>query len=219
VAIVVDTSRAIGSAYRLNIVDAVTGFIGRLPEGARYELWTTGDRPTLLVEWTADRDAAAPALKRVAPQGGNYTLDAIGEVSTSLRKNAREGDGSALVVLTGPGPELSYIDKYRSSELGERGAELFLAVHIDGGEVVDADARTNLSYVLDRVARATGGRYETVLSAMSADAGLRRVGPLLRSGYRVRYATSSDLKRRKLELRVARPGTKALVPAASATQH
>ena len=50
VAIIVDTSLAMGSSYRLNVVDAVVGFVARLPEGARYALWTTGVRPTK--SWT-----------------------------------------------------------------------------------------------------------------------------------------------------------------------
>ena len=32
------------------------------------------------------------------------------------------------------------------------------------------------------------------------------------SAYRLRYASVSDLKKRKLELQVARPGTKVLIP-------
>ena len=58
VAVIVDTSAAVGSAYRLNVVDAVVGLVARLPEGARYALWTTGDRPTKVVDHTDDRQAA-----------------------------------------------------------------------------------------------------------------------------------------------------------------
>jgi VWFA-related protein len=219
VAIVVDSSQPMGSAYRLNVVEAVSAFVSRLPEGARYSLWTTGDRPTKVLDFTDDRGAAAAALKRVAPQGGNYVLDAVGEVSEALRKDAREGDRTAMVIVTGTGPELSYRDQYRAAEEGERGPELFLAVQIDGGgESGDFETRSRLSYVFDRVARATGGLHEVVLSAMSVDTALRKLSPLLNAGYRLAYATSSDLKKRKLELKVARPGTKALLPAASAAQ-
>ena len=51
------------------LVDAVLGLVSRLPDGARYALWTTGDRPTKLVDHTDDRGAAGTALRRVAPQG------------------------------------------------------------------------------------------------------------------------------------------------------
>ena len=50
---------------------------------------------------------------------------------------------------------------------------------------------------------------------MGADSGLRKLSAALRAGYRIAYATVPDLKKRKLELKVARPGTKVIVPAPS----
>jgi VWFA-related protein len=211
VAILVDTSAAMGSAYRLNVVDAVAGLVARLPDGARYAVWTTGDRPTKIVDPTDDRQAAGHALRRVAPQGGNYVLDAIGEASTDLKKHSREGDRTVVVIVTGMGPEFSYRDKYRAAEQGERNADLFLSVQIDSGDA-DFEARSNVGYVLDRLARASGGRYDVILSAMGTDGALRKVSTHLRSGYRLAYATLAGLKTRKLDLSVARPGTRAYLP-------
>ena len=214
VAILVDTSAAVGSSYRLNVVDAVLGLVTRLPDGARYALWTTGDRPTKILDHTDDRQAAGNALKRVAPQGGNYMLDAVGEASADLKKLSREGDRTAVVVVTGTGPEFSYIDKYQSAERGEKTAELFLSVQVDSGGT-DIEVRSNISYVLDRLARATGGRYDVILSAMGTDDALRKLSAHLRSGYRLAYATVPDLKKRKLDLSVARPGTRLFLPSAT----
>jgi VWFA-related protein len=217
VAIVVDTSDPLSSAYRLNIVDAVLGFVARLPEGARYALWTTGDRPTKVSDFTDDRQAASRALRMVAPRGGNYLLDGLSEASTDLKKLAREGDRTVVVALTATGPEFSYRDKYRSAEEAARGAELFLAAEIDSSaaDAADFEMRSNLSYVLDRLTKSTGGVYEVVLSSMGADTALRRLSPVLRSGYRLSYATVPDLKKRDLALSVARPGTKVLLPQGS----
>lgn len=212
VALLVDSSVATTSVYRLNMVDAVTGFVARLPEGARYAVWTTGDRPTKVVDYTADREAAGRALRMVASQGGNYLLDAIGEASADLRKLLREGDRPAVVILTATGPELSYRDRYRSAEQGEKSGAVFLAAQIDD-PAADSDARENMSYVLDRLADSTGGRHETVLSAMSADGAMRRLSEALRSAYRVAYASVAGLKKRKVELSVARPKTKISLPA------
>ena len=217
VAIIVDTSLAMGASYRLNVVDAVVGFVARLPEGARYALWTTGDRPTKIVDHTDDRQAAGDALRRVAPQGGNMMLDAFAEASVDLKKLSREGDRTVVVAVTGTGPELSYRDKYRAVEEAEKSAELFLSVQIDSGEA-DFEMRSNLSYVMDRLARSTGGRYEVVLSAMSTDTALRKLSAHLRSGYRLAYATLPDLKKRKLDLSIARPGTEVFLPIASARE-
>jgi VWFA-related protein len=220
VAIIVDTSESLSSSYRLSIVDAVLGFVARLPEGSRYALWTTGDRPTKVVDYTDDRQAAGRALRMVAPRGGNYLLDALSEASTDLKKLAREGDRTAVVALTATGPELSYRDKYRSAEEAAKGAELFLAAEIDASapDSADFEMRANLSYVLDRLTKATGGVYEVVLSSMGADTALRKLSPVLRSGYRLSYATVPDLKKRELALSLARPGTKVLLPEGSARE-
>jgi VWFA-related protein len=217
VAVLVDTSAAMGSAYRLNVVDAVVGLVTRLPDGARYALWTTGDRPTKIVDHTDDREAAGKALRLVAPQGGNYMLDAFGEASADLKKLSREGDRTAVVAVTGTGPEFSYRDKYRAAEEGEKNAEIFLSVQIDSGNA-DFDTRANLSYVMDRLARATGGRYDLILSAMGTDSALRKVSAHLRSGYRLAYATVPDLKKRSLDLSVARMGTRVLLPSTSSRE-
>lgn len=217
VAVLVDTSAAVGAAYRLNVVEAVVGFVARLPEGTHYALWTTGDRPTKVVDHTDDRGAAGTALRRVAPQGGNYMLDALSEASTDLKKLSREGDRTAVVAVTFMGPEFSYLDKYRSAEVAEKNAEIFLSVQVDSGDA-DFEMRSNLSYVMDRLARATGGRYEVVLSAMGTDTALRKLSAHLRSGYRLAYATVPDLKKRDLDLSVARLGTKVLLPSASARE-
>jgi VWFA-related protein len=214
VAVLVDTSAAMGSSYRLNVVDAVVGLVSRLPDGSRYAVWTTGDRPTKIVDHTDDRGAAGKALRLVAPQGGNYMLDAFGEASADLKKLSREGDRAAVVAVTGTGPEFSYRDKYRAAEEAEKNAELYLSVEIDSSDA-DADARANLSYVMDRVAHATGGRFDSILSAMGTDSALRKVSAHLRSGYRLAYATVPDLKKRSLDLSVARVGTKVLLPSAS----
>jgi len=214
VAILVDTSAAMGSAYRLNVVDAVAGLVTRLPDGARYAVWTTGDRPTKVVDQTEDRQAAGQALRRVAPQGGNYVLDAIGEASAALKKHSREGDRTVVVAVTAMGPEFSYRDKYRAAEEGEKNADLFLSVQIDSGDA-DFETRSNVGYVLDRLARSTGGRYDVILSAMGTDGALRKLSTHLRSGYRLAYATVADLKKRELDLSVARPGTRAYLPSDS----
>lgn len=211
VAILVDTSADVGGSYRLNVVDAVVGLVMRLPDGTRYSIWTTGDRPTKLVDYSEDRGAASPALKRVAPQGGNYMLDALDESTADMNKVAREGERRAVIAVTGLGPEFSYSDKQRAAERAEGRADLFLSVEVDSG-AGDMDVRERLSYALERVATASGGRAETVLSYMALDQALRKLSASLVSGYRLRYASVPELKKRKLELRVARPGTKVLIP-------
>jgi hypothetical protein len=153
----------------------------------------------------------------VAPQGGNYMLDAVDEASRDLRKNEREGDRTAVVAVSFMGPEFSSIDKYRAAEVAQGNVDLLLSVQVEAAEGADADfeMRTNVGYVMDRLAKATGGRFETIMSPMGVDSALRKLTAHLRSAYRLLYATVPDLKKRDLELRVARKDTKAVLPAAS----
>lgn len=217
VAVVVDTSEALRSDYRLNVVDAVVGMVARLPLDSRYALWTTGDRPTKLLDYTVDRGEASKALVRVFPQGGNYMLDALAEASADLKKETREGDRTAVVALTGTGPEFSYRDRYRAAEEAQENADLFLLAEIDafGG---DFETRSRLGYVFDRLARSSGGSHEVVLSTLATDSALRKLSPWLEAGYRVAWATVPDLKKRRVELAVARPGTHVTLPAESESE-
>lgn len=217
VAILVDSSASLGADYRLSVVDAVSSLVTRLPDGARYAVWTTGERPTKVLDFTEDRRAAGEALRRVAPQGGNYALDGLVEAASDLKKLAREGDRTAVVAISAAGPEFSYRDRERTVDEAVKKADLFLCAEITSGEA-DFDQRVALSFAFGRLAEASGGRYETTLSAMGLDAALRKLSPVLHAGYRLAYATAPDLKKRKLELHVTRPGTQVLLPAASVEQ-
>src|SRR5687767_11178029 len=90
-AVILDTSVAMAPHYRLYLVDAVLQFLLRLPEGTRYTVWTTGDRPTRVYDWGENRAGVAKALRRVIPQGGNTLLDAMVEAARDLktREDAR----------------------------------------------------------------------------------------------------------------------------------
>lgn len=206
--LLVDTSAAVDSSYRLTMVEALMGFLGRLPAGSTYALWTTGDRPTKIVDYTDDVSAASRALKRVAPQGGNTMLDALVEASEDLKK--REGERTAVVAVTAVGVEFSSRDRFRVVAEAQKNAGLFAAVQIEEG-VTDFENRGNYDYVLGDLTKKTGGLHETTLSFMGLDAALRRLNAQLRAQYRLSYATLPELKNRKIEVKVARPGVKVRV--------
>jgi len=206
--LLVDTSAAVASAYRLTIVEALAGFLSRLPPGSKFSIWTTGDRPTRLVELTDDVAAASRALTRVAPQGGNTMLDALVEASEELKK--MEGERTAVVAVTAVGVEFSSRDRYRVAQEARKNAGLFMAVRIDEG-VTDFENRSGYDYVFDDLTKRTGGLYESTLSVMGVDAALRKLSAHLRAQYRLSYATVPDLRNRKIEVKVARPGVKVRV--------
>jgi VWFA-related protein len=205
VAIVVDSSQTVSAAFRLNIYDPVIAFVHRLPEGAAYTLWVTGERPRKLVELTSDRSQAAPALQMVPPMGGNMLLDAIAEASEDLSKT--EGERTAVVVVTASGPDFSYREREQAVADGLRHGASFYGLRIHEGEGADFI----YDYVLSSLTEKTGGLFEQVLSYMSVETGLGKIGAELRSQYRLTYATLPEIKKRKLEVRVAREGARVRV--------
>jgi hypothetical protein len=211
-AVLVDNSQAVGAAYRLNVVDAVLRFLGWLPSGTRFTIWTTGDRPTQILEPSDNLASATTALKRTYPIGGNTMLDALAEASRDLRKV--EGARTAVVAVTSTGAELSHRPRERVVDEAKGGGVVFLGVQFEAEQ--DApESRFEYDYTLGTLAKESGGLRETVLSAMALEGALRKLAGDLSGRYRLRYATLPDLKKRKLEVQVARPGARARVAEAA----
>lgn len=166
---------------------AVAGFVESVREGVEIALVTLAERPTVVVGYTTDRAALRKGIDRMfAYNAGNYLLDGIAETSQGLAK--RTTRRSAIVVITGLGPEMSYrqytevLRYFREggaalhvlslgSELGEQGREI----------------------VLDRGTNETGGRYEHVLSMQGLETKARQVGTEVSNQYRVVFARPERL--------------------------
>jgi len=206
-ALILDTSEPVGPAFRLNLVDAVVSFLAQLPDGARYTVWATGDRATRVVGPTTDRAEGARAVQRLFPRGGNTLLDTLVEASRELEP--AEGQRSAVVIVTGVDPELSYRDRQKAVDEARGSADVFMAVQFETDSRFED--RIRYEYVLETLTRETGGRYERPLSAMGVPASLRKISAELRAPYRLTYATLPEIKERKLVVTVARPGVKARV--------
>ncbi len=204
VAILVDSSEEISSSYRLHVIDAVAALVKGLPPGARYGVWVTGDRPRKLVDVVDDRGAAVPALKRVAPSGGNTFLDALVEVTTELGKR-REGERLAVVGVTGMTTEFSSRDRFRVVEECEKRADLFLFFAFDEGRG-DLENRNSYDYVMSHLTKKPGGRLERAITAMAAAKTLAGFALDLAPGLRLSYETPPAAKERKVEVQVSRPG-------------
>jgi von Willebrand factor type A domain len=207
-ALLVDTSQEIATDYRLHVVDALDTFLQHLPEGARFTIWTTGDRPTKLTDLGNDVPAAVGALRRSFLSGGNTLLDALVEATRDLKK--QEGSETAVVVVTGLTTNFGNRNRFTSASQARKSADLFLAVEYQEGSG-DNDARTNYGFTLDTLTRETGGLFETPVSAMGVAPALERLSSFLRARYRIRYATLPEVKNRKVQVQVARSGVKALV--------
>jgi hypothetical protein len=208
VALLADNSENVGSFFRLDIVDGLVTFLKELPQGSHFSVWTTGDRPNKIVDFTDDVGAASAALKRAFPRGGNTLLDAIVEASRDLKK--REGERTAVVVVTSLGVDFSNRDQHRTVDEALGNAKIFAAVQFEEGEVL-FETRNKYEYALGMLTSKTGGVYDRTLSAMGVRVGLHKVVADLKGRYRLQYATLTGIKSRKVDVKIARPDTQVRV--------
>jgi len=199
-----------GTTYRLQLVDAVVKLLNQLPEGALFAVWTTGDRPMKIADWSDNVGAASQALKRTAPLGGNTVLDAIVEASADVKQ--KEGQRSVVVVVSGVGVGFANYERRQVVDKATATGVTFMVVQFDEtGSASDGQGevtRVDYDYVFEGITRQTGGLKELTMSSMGVATSLARVGQALKSTYRLTYTTIPDLKERKLEVQVARPGVK-----------
>jgi VWFA-related protein len=219
--VIVDTSGPVATVFRLNIADEVARLLGRLPPGSRYALWTTGDRPTKVVDFTDEVPPGTRALKRIAPRGGNTVLDAIVESVEDLEE--REAERTAVIVVSGRGLGFANYDRAQVVDRAlRRGHFTFMVVHFqEGGAPVDptglgsgSDAsgtvgQIDYDYVFGQLTKKTGGVLEMPLSSMGVGKALEKVSATLSGQYRITYGTLPDIGKREIEVKVARPGVKA----------
>ena len=212
IAVVLDTSVTMAPHYRLYLVDAVLQFLLRLPEGTRYAVWTTGDRPTKVFDWGDNRAAAAKALRRVAPQGGNTLLDALVEASRDMK--SREDARTAMVVVTGMGVGFAGYDRRQVVDELQKLPVAVLAVEVDEDRTLpsmgasDQTSGMDYDYVLSTLARSSGGVRETVLAPMGIEGVLKGIAAQLTSQYRLTYTGTAAPRAPKVEVTVAFPGVK-----------
>jgi len=203
VLVLLDSSQVFETEFRLRLVGAVEDLLTRLPEGARFSIWTTGDRPTRRYGPGTEVPAALRELRRVIPQGGNTMLDALVEASRELRRP--EGSRAAVVAISSSSVEFSSRDRRQVAEQARGLADVFHVVYVREGSP-DVQTEAEYGYVFSRLTEESGGMYEAPLSVMGAPSALRRIGDDLASQYRITYATLEGAESRKLEVQVARPG-------------
>src|SRR5581483_6545393 len=107
IALLVDNSASMRNKLS-DLRRAVAAFISTLRPGVQVALLTLAERPTIVVNYTSDKDTLLKGDdKIVAYDAGNYVLDGIAEASEGLSKRSSTWR-SVMVVITGQGPELSY---------------------------------------------------------------------------------------------------------------
>ncbi len=222
--LVLDTSTGAARVFRTEAFDAVSSLISRLPEGSRCTLWTTGDRPRKIGVLEGERPQVE---KKVAQafglEGPNALLDTLVEAAASLARES--GRRRALVAVSGagaghttfsPGDVSAQVRKggarvlgvmYREGESGGAGSLMGLDVPRDVANLTIVGASDH-ERVLSGLARATGGRFESVPTTLGVKRLLESMGAELAGQYRLRYAGSDTKGPRQVDVRLARTGVR-----------
>lgn len=166
------------------------------------------ERPRLLQATTREMVELFRSLARLDAEGKTALYDAV---IFSMLQFERQPGRKALVVLS-DGDD-------RDSRFGPRDAidysrKLGVPVYVIGLGALDGQARSLPKGELRKLASETGGGLYLVESFDELDAAYARINAELRNQYSLGFYTPADLSdeaKRKLEVRIARPGVSARV--------
>ena len=186
IALLVDNS--VSMRPRLAVLrKAVAAFIESTRDDVQLALITLAERPTILVGYTTDRAALRKAAENMfAYEAANYLLDGISETSQGLAK--RTMWRSAIAVITGIGPEMSYQQYTEVLRFFREGGASLHVLQLGSG--IGAQGR---EIVVSKGTSETGGRFEEVLVPTQLELKSRQLATELSNQYRVTYARPSRL--------------------------
>ncbi len=186
VALLVDNSTSMRSRLP-QLRKAAAAFVRATREGVPLAFITLAERPTTVVGYTTEREALFKAIDRMFSfDAGNYLLDGIAETSQALAK--RTMWRSAIAVITGLGPELSYRQYTEVLRFFREGGASLHVLQIGTG--VGGQGR---EIVVSRGTGETGGRFEEVLTPAALELKARQLGAEISNQYRVTYARPDRL--------------------------
>jgi len=186
VALLVDNSAVMRNRLS-DLRRSLSAFIASMREGVQIALITLAERPTIAVGYTAEHALLQKSIDKLfAYPAGNYLLDGIAETSQGLAK--RSMWRSAIVVITGSGPELSYRQYTEVLRFFREGGA---ALHVLNLGTSTGDVGREI--VLSRGTAETGGRYDTILSPIGLELKARQLATEVSNQYRVTYARPERL--------------------------
>lgn len=186
IALLVDNSVAMRPRISL-LRKAVAAFIESTRDDVQLALITLAERPTILVGYTTDRAALRKAAENMfAYEAANYLLDGISETSQGLAK--RTMWRSAIAVITGIGPEMSYRQYTEVLRFFREGGASLHVLQMGSG--IGEQGR---EIVVNKGTSETGGRFEEVLVPTRLELKSRQLATELSNQYRVTYARPSRL--------------------------
>jgi VWFA-related protein len=150
---------------------------------SQISLWTFGERPRRMTDFTSDAGILGQRIGALFPtsNGGSLLLDTIHQTSEALAK--RPSRRRAIVVLNvEPADEQSELAPKKINEsLARSGAQLWML----SLQIKVSDAQRN--YLLRTFSRNAGGQLVTVASDSGLDAQMQRFADALNNQYELIY--------------------------------
>ena len=192
IALLIDDSAAASDATSY-LRDGLAAFLERMRGHAEIALITTGERPTVVSNYTTDSEALTQRVRRIFPRtnAGAYLLDAISDASQALAK--REAKRPVVFAITFEGTEFSN-RQYDSvlRDLQKSGAALHVVAvgTPDGGM---SDEQRNRGMVLSEGTSRTGGRRDQVLAVSGLPDRIKQAADELLNQYVLTYSRPDKL--------------------------
>jgi Ca-activated chloride channel family protein len=207
VALLVDDSQAAQPAIQM-IREAMDTFFKSLEGKAEIALVTFGERPTIVVDYTADQKKLHDGAQRIFPRSGAgaYLMDAIVEVSKGMEKRKPRRPVIAVLMMDG-GVEFS--NRYYPNVLEEldKPAAALHVIALGQPSTSLSDEVRNRNQVVALGTERTGGRREQVLALTAAAPQMKQLANELVNQYVVTYGRPDTLiPPQKIEVTVTKPG-------------
>jgi Ca-activated chloride channel family protein len=194
IAVLVDDSAA-SDAAMADIRNGLQAFFDALTGQHHIALITFGERPTLLLDYTTEKERLKKAGLRVfaRPGSGAYFLDALVDASRGLQR--REPERPVIVSIMTEGVEFSNRTYEMVLEPLFESRAAFHALVLSGEVSANPanDEIRNRNVVLDQGTRGTGGRRDQLLSSIALAQTLRELASELEHQWVVTYSRPDTL--------------------------
>lgn len=197
-AVLVDSSEALGKGFLADLADPVMDFIDALPAGMDRTLMLIGTPPEVV--GLADTGQTRIALRARPPFGKLSLYDGIADAAQRLAQ--KRGTRRAIIaVIT---DRFNEDDRPKAVAAAARATPLLV-------NVVQFHGDASYATALDSIVKWSGGRYEQIGSVSGVGKTLQKLLPELEAPWLVVYETPSAAEARKVEVKVSRRGAKTRV--------
>jgi len=206
IAVLVDDS---GASDQLipRVREAIRPFIARMTDGNQIALIGLADRPTILANYTSNPMLLEKGIALLWPRtrAGSTLLDGIFEVSRGLQR--RETPRAVIVPVITDGGDFANRQYDQVIQEVKRASVAIHAITVGNFNSTDQEELRNRGRMLDEGTRISGGQRVNLLTPMSVQQALERLGRELLSQYKVVYGHPESLiPPTRFEVSARRPG-------------